>query len=223
MMIYSKEGNMQIDILITLFIASFSALFTIINPFSTASIFLSITKGDKQEKRKFMARKATLTAAIVLVVFALLGNFILDFFSITVEAFRIAGGIIVSIVGIRMIYSKREVLHTPKEKKEAVDKEDVSVIPLAIPMLSGPGAMTTVIVLMSESSDYVAKGIVLFTILLVCFLSYLILSKASVIDKYLGETRRSVIDRIMGLIVLVVGVQFIINGIEGLVVQWFWS
>jgi multiple antibiotic resistance protein len=211
---------MQIDLLIAFFVASFSALFTIINPFSTASIYLTITKGDNEEKRKHMARKASVTAAIVLIVFALAGRFILDFFGITVEAFRIAGGIIIAIVGIRMIYAKREILHTDKEKKEALDKDDISVIPLAIPMLSGPGAMTTVIVLMSETANYVYQGIVLLTIILVCLLSYFILSRAFVIDRYLGETRRRVIDRIMGLIVLVVGVQFIINGIEGLVMGW---
>jgi len=211
---------MEIDILIALFVSSFSALFTIVNPFSTASVYLSITKGDSDEKRKEMAKKAAYTAALVLIVFALIGSFILQFFSITIEAFRIAGGIIVSIVGIRMIYSKREILHTKEEKKEALDKDDISVIPLAIPMLSGPGAMTTVIVLMSKSTSYVSKTVVLFTIILVCIISYIILSRASIIGKYLGETKRRVIDRIMGLIVLVVGVQFIINGIEGLVLGW---
>ncbi|MBL7055813.1 MarC family protein [Candidatus Woesearchaeota archaeon] len=211
---------MELHILLAFFIASFSALFTIINPFSTASVFLSITKGDKEHKRDQMAKKACMTAATVLIVFALIGTFILQFFSITVEAFRIAGGIIVSIVGIRMVYAKRTILHTEKERKESLEKEDVSVIPLAIPMLSGPGAMTTVIVLMSESPNYINKGIVLVAILIVCLLSYIVLSKASIIDKYLGETRRRVIDRIMGLIVLVVGVQFVINGVEGLVLGW---
>jgi multiple antibiotic resistance protein len=211
---------MELVLLVPFFIASFSSLFTIINPFSTAPIFLSITKGDSLDKKRQMARKASITAAITLIIFALAGSFILSFFSITVEAFKIAGGIIIAIVGMRMIYAKRDVLHTDKEKKEAAKKEDISIIPLAIPMLSGPGAMTTAIVLMRQSSEISFKATVLVSIIVACFLSYVVLSRAFIIEKYLGETGRRVIDRIMGLIVFVVGIQFVINGIGGLILYW---
>ena len=205
---------------IAFFLAAFSSLFTIINPFSAATLFLSITRYDSKQKKRVMARKASFTAAIVLIVFALAGNYILNFFGITVDAFRIAGGIIIGSIGLNMINAKREILHTEKEKKEAVTKEDVSIIPLAIPMLSGPGAMTTSLVLMRETNSFIDSATLIFAIIIVCLLSYFILSRADYIGRYLGETGKHVTERIMGLIVLVVGVQFVINGIGGLLQAW---
>jgi len=202
------------------FVAAFSSLFTIINPLSAAALFISITRFNSKRKKMAMARKASFTAAAVLIVFALAGNYILNFFGITVDAFRIAGGIIIGSIGLKMINAKREHLHTEKERKEAVTKEDISIIPLAIPMLSGPGAMTTSLVLMREASGVFDVATLLFAIIVVCLLSYFILSRADYIDRYLGETGRQVTDRIMGLIVLIVGVQLVINGIEGLLKLW---
>ena len=205
---------------IAFFLAAFSSLFTIINPFSAATLFLSITRYDSKQKKMAMARKASFTAAIVLIIFALAGNYILNFFGITIDAFRIAGGIIIGSIGLNMINAKRENLHTEKEKKEAVTKEDVSIIPLAIPMLSGPGAMTTSLVLMRETNSFIDSATLIFAIIIVCLLSYFILSRADYIGRYLGETGKHVTERIMGLIVLVVGVQFVINGIGGLLQAW---
>ena len=205
---------------VAFFIVAFSSLFTIINPFSAAPLFLSITRYDSKQKKVAMARKASFTAAIVLIVFALAGNYILNFFDITVDAFRIAGGIIIGSIGLSMINAKRDYLHTENEKKEAVSKEDVSIIPMAIPMLSGPGAMTTSLVLMREANSVIDAATLIFAIIIVCLLSYFILSRADYIGRYLGETGKHVSERIMGLIVLVVGVQFVINGIEGLLQAW---
>jgi multiple antibiotic resistance protein len=211
---------MSLDSTIAFFLAAFAAIFVIVNPFSTASVFLSITRGDAKDKKKFMAKKASITAFVVLIVFALVGSYILGFFSITVDAFKIAGGIIIGGVGMKMLQAKREHLPTKKEEKDASDKEDISIIPLAIPMLSGPGSITTAIVLAGEASGLIDLGGLLVAIFLVCVISYLILINANIIDKFLGETGKRVIDRIMGLIVLVVGVQFIINGITGVIMSW---
>src|SRR3989338_6881928 len=125
---------------IALFLAAFSSLFTIVNPLSTAFIFLTITKGNTKREKKAIAKKASLTAAVVLVVFGLAGSHILNFFGITVDAFRIAGGIIIAAIGMQMLYSGARHFHSQDARKEAIAKEDVSVIPLAIPMMSGPGA-----------------------------------------------------------------------------------
>ena len=211
---------MGTEVAIAFFVAALAALFVIVNPFSTASVFLTITRGDSKEKKRLMAKKASITALVVLIVFALIGSSILNFFSITVEAFKIAGGIIIGGVGMNMIRAKREHLPTEKEKQDASDKEDISIIPLAIPMLSGPGSITTAIVLAGEASGMLNLFALLAAILVVCLLSYFILTQASVIDKFLGETGRRVIDRIMGLIVLVVGVQFIINGVTEVFLSW---
>lgn len=202
------------------FIAAFSSLFTIINPFSAASVFLSITRGDSIEKRRKMAKKASIAAAITLVVFALAGNYILNFFGITVDAFRIAGGLIIGGIGLKMLNSGRQHFRTEEEKREARIKEDVSIMPLAIPMMSGPGAMTTALVLMRETQGAFDIATLVFSIILVCVICYFVISRAHYIDRRLGETGRHVTERIMGLIVLVVGVQLIINGVEGLLIGW---
>jgi multiple antibiotic resistance protein len=198
------------------FIAAFSSLFTIVNPFSTTSVFLSITRGDSQKKRDKMIKRASIVAACVLIVFALMGNYILSFFSVTVDAFRIAGGLIVASVGWRMLILKREHLKTPKEKRAARQKEDISIVPLAIPMISGPGAITTAIVLAGDASGIRDVFVLLIAVIVVCWLTYFIVKESKLMDDKLGVTGRKVLDRIMGLIVLVVGVQFIINGIVGI-------
>lgn len=202
------------------FFAALSSVFTIVNPISTATIFVSITKGDTRKKKLQMAKKASITAAIVLIIFAFVGNFILGFFNITVEAFRIAGGILIVRVGLNMLNSKETELSSEVERKEAIKKDDISIIPLAIPMLSGPGAMTTAIVLMSEAGSIFEVLFLVLAILIVCFMSYLILAEADLIQKYLGENGKKVVEKIMGLIVLVVGIQFIINGVGGLLTTW---
>jgi multiple antibiotic resistance protein len=206
---------------IGVFLAAFSSLFTIMNPFSTVFIFLTITKGNTKKEKAAIVKKACVTAAVVLVVFGIAGSHILSFFGITIDAFRIAGGIIVAAIGFQMIHTGKREFHSHKERKEAIDKEDVSVIPLAIPMISGPGAITTTIVLMDDSPMILDKIFVIGAILAVTLISYIVLSRASTVQKFLGETGRNVINRIMGLIVLVVGVQFIINGARNVLIPLF--
>ena len=200
--------------------ASFVSLLTIVNPFNITSLFLNITEGDSKKKRMFMARRASLTAAIVLIVFALVGEFILSIFSVTLDAFRIAGGFLIVNIGIRMVSGTREHLRSEKEKKEAREKDDVSIIPLAVPLLAGPGAMTTAIALMSEAGTIFRVGLLMLAIIIVCFISYFVLIKADLVNRFLGETGGKVLERVLGLIVMVVGVQFIINGISGVVSSW---
>lgn len=204
---------------ISFFGIAFIALITIMNPFSTASIFIAITKGETKKKRKLIAKKACTTAALVLLTFALAGNLILFFFGITVDAFRIAGGILVTQVGFGMLKSINDGNESIRTK-EAAKKEDVTLIPLAIPMLSGPGAMTTAIVLMGEAggwkeANFLLVGSLVLAIISVSIISYFILRQSLMIDKYLGKNELAVIDKILGLIVLVIGIQFIINGVIG--------
>ncbi len=199
------------------FFVVFSSLFTIINPISTAPVFLTITKGDSEKKKRKMAKKSSIVSAIVLIVFSLLGTYILSFFSITLEAFRIAGGLLVARVGFLMLTEEPKPIASEKAKSEAIQKEDISIIPLAIPLLSGPGAMTTSIVLMTNTTNLIEKVILLFAIVVVCILTYIILSHASLIEKVVGENGKKVIEKILGLIVVVVGVQFVLNGFDGFI------
>lgn len=206
--------------LISFFIVAFVSLLTIVNPLSTTSVFLTITAGDSEKRRKNMAKRAAFVGAIILIVFALIGTYILSFFSITIDAFRIAGGILIAGVGLRMVRAKRRHLKTKKEESEAKRKEDISIIPLAIPMTAGPGSMTTAIALMSESSSLQQSSLVILAIIVVSIITYFVLSRSTYIAKKLGETGQKVSERIMGLIVMVVGVQFIVNGVYGVLLSW---
>jgi len=144
----------------------------------------------------------------------------LSFFSITVEAFRIAGGLLITRVGFEMLQGKRKKLKTEAVNKEAKQKQDVSIVPLAIPMLSGPGALTTALVLMESTQSFLHIGALFLAIITVCVLSYFILIEAVKVDRYLGATGKLVVEKIMGLIVVVVGIQFLINGLQALLVLW---
>lgn len=206
--------------LIAFFVAAFSGVFTIVNPFSTASVFLAMTQGDSKKKKKAMARKACITAAVVLIVFGLAGTFILNFFSITLEAFKIAGGILVFGVGYGMVTAQKKAFDSEQEKKEAMSKEDISIIPLAIPMMSGPGAMTTAMVLMLQASGFLQMLAVVVAVIIVCLITYLLLLRASILERVLGETGKLIMNKILGLIVLVVGIQFVINGVHGVLVSF---
>jgi multiple antibiotic resistance protein len=207
---------------IAFFIAAFISLFTITNPFSTASIFHVLSKGNSKKEKKRIAKKSTITAAATLIIFAFFGHYILEFFSITIDAFKIAGGLLIFGVGYSMVKGSREHFSNEKEAEHASSKEEISIIPLAIPMLSGPGAMVTSIVLMEEAMGSVGSVLsIILAIILVCILAYILLLKSNAIDKYLGETGVKVTDKILGLIVLVIGVQFVLNGLTGFVNLWF--
>jgi multiple antibiotic resistance protein len=119
-----------------------------------------------------------------------------------------------------MVRGKRRHLRTEAEQKEAIQKEDVSIIPLAIPMTAGPGSMTTAIALMSEASSIQQSALVIVAIILVSIVTYLILIESKKVSKYLGETGTKVTERVMGIIAMVIGIQFIINGTKGVLSLW---
>jgi multiple antibiotic resistance protein len=200
-------------------IAAFTSIFTIVNPFSTASIFLALTHDLDHAERKMIARRSVIFATALLLVFAFAGSAILAFFSITLDAFRIAGGLLITAVGWQMVRGKRERM-SPENTKDAYHREDISIVPIAIPLLSGPGAITTVLVLISESVTVFMTLQLAIAVIAVMALSYIVLSEADRIVRYIGEAGKEAIEKIMGLIVLVVGVQFLINGIRAVLLTW---
>lgn len=203
-----------------LFIFTFTSIFIIVNPFSAAFMFVTITEGDSKSKRIRMARKAAIACAIILLIFAVAGTIILNFFSITIDAFRLAGGILIARVGLEMMKNKDRYLRTDKEKEEARLKDDISIVPLAIPMLSGPGAISTTIILSQQANTTFAIGCIIFSILLTSVISYVVISHSHHITQKLGNNGKNVIERIMGLLVLVIGIQMIINGTYGVLQLW---
>jgi multiple antibiotic resistance protein len=214
--------NISVEEVYIFFIGAFVSLFTIINPFSTASVFHALSKGNSKKKNKEIAKKATLISIIVLVFFVFLGDTVLKSFGVSIEAFKIASGILVLGVGYSMIYKGNRHFRNSEEEDHASEKEDISIIPLAIPMISGPGAMATALVLMENANGNALFILsIIVAIVLVCCIAYVLLLKSHTIDKYIGKTGISVIDKVLGLIVLVVGIQFILSGLGSVVPSWF--
>ncbi len=203
-------------------IGAFISLFTIINPFSTASVFHTLTKRNSGKRNKVIAKKACVTAVGIMIFFIFFGEYVLHFFSISIEAFKIASGILIFAVGYKMIDSGSRHLESDKEKAHAKSKEDISIVPLAIPMMSGPGAIATGLILMGsalEMGSVLAVGSLILSVVVIMIISYFLLINAHALDRVLGENGVRVIDKLLGLIVLVMGVQFVVNGIGGL--GWF--
>jgi len=201
---------------------SFSSLFTLINPIGITPILLSITDGQNDIEYKKLVQKGILTAGIVLIIFTLMGNLIFKFYGITIHAFMIGGGILFLRNSFDMIDSKvsRE-SSTPMETKEATKKEDISITPIGIPLIAGPGAITSVMLLSSQANTLLDKCLIYINIFITLLITYFILILGKKISKKIGTTGIRIIQRIMGLVLLVISIQFIINGVTSLIIDYF--
>jgi multiple antibiotic resistance protein len=199
-----------------LIIATIASLLPIINPFSTAPMFLAMTQGDTEQYRNLQAKKGVLYMIIILLVSLIAGTFIMNFFGLSLPGMRIAGGILISRVAMNMLNPSQNDGRTKEEEKEANEKKDISFTPLAMPSLSGPGAIS-VIIGMSSIADSVFDYIfIAIGVLVVAVAVFVTLRSASRLVKYLGATGLTAMTKIMGFIILCVGIQFIVNGILGI-------
>lgn len=191
---------------------AFSSLFSIINPVSAAPIFVSLTDGPGVDRKK-SAWRTTLSAGLTLALFAIAGGAIFAFFGITVPAFQIAGGILFLIMSIQALLSDKT-----EEVEEGPDKADPSIVPLGIPLIAGPGAISTVMVLVGQAQDGIHRAALGVAILLNIVLTLLVLLASPWIVKKMGATGQRIVAKVMGLITAVIGVQFIIDGATTIVV-----
>ncbi|WP_281647611.1 MarC family protein [Parendozoicomonas sp. Alg238-R29] len=193
-----------------------TSLFTMINPISIAPVFLSLTSGLEPYQRKQVARKATLTAFVILVFFALTGSVIFQVFGISVHGLRIVGGVLFFIMGYEMVQARLSRTRFDKaEELEAIDaySHDVALTPLAIPLICGPGAIATVIILMQEQT--LTHQMILFvSIAAVLLVTWVALLFASPIMNRVGESGNKVMMRVMGLIVMVIAVEYFFAGLK---------
>lgn len=191
----------------------FGSVFSIVDPFAAVPIFLALIGDRSREEQRSAAKRAALTCFVVLTAFGAAGTLILHFFSITLPAFKIAGGIILFVVGFEMLRARHSSTRSSKEEQdEAHAKEDVAVIPVGLPLLAGPGAIATVMVLAGKASSLAHRGVVLASVLLVCVLAALVLGSATYVARVLGKTGINLIGRIMGLILTATAVQFVLDG-----------
>ena len=207
--------------LFTFFIFSFTSLITLVDPIGFAPIYLSLVDGMTKDEKKSVAKKGSITALIVLISFWLLGRLIFSIFGITVHAFRIAGGILFFKVGMDMLEAKiSRRRSTPAEEEEAGNKEDIGYTPIGIPLIAGPGAITSVMILSTEAIDLSHKIMLLLAIILVMMITYTTFITADKLTERFGRTGLRIMQRIMGLILMVMAVQFIINGVDPLIKDW---
>ncbi|HTI86438.1 MAG TPA: MarC family protein [Alphaproteobacteria bacterium] len=201
--------------LLLLLVQSFATFFVVIDPIGMAPVFAAITRGETDIYRRQMAKRGTIIATILLVLFALGGEAFLNALGIGMAAFRIAGGILLFLVALDMLFAHdtplRRTSHT--EEEEAERKRDISVFPLAIPLIAGPGALTSVVLLMgSAGSNILRQGVVLLVLLVVMAVLLFALLLTTRMMRYLGVTGVNVVTRFFGLVLAALAVQFVIDG-----------
>jgi multiple antibiotic resistance protein len=196
-----------------------SSIFFLVDPFAAIPSFLAITESAEPKRRKRMARKAALTCFIVLASFALGGQLIFKMFGITLPAFEIAGGLILLLIGLDMLQAKRSATQEATgDTEEASHKEDAGIVPLGIPMLAGPGAISSVMVLVGQvpSLWHWEMGAILGAIAVTALVSYWVLAGAGRVRQVMGETGIRILVRIMGLLLVALAMQFFVNGLMDL-------
>ncbi len=199
--------------LFTLWLLYFTSFITLMNPLGVMPVFMSMTSGLDRKQRRRTALKALMTAFFTLIVFAFGGQMLFDFFGISVSGLKVVGGILFFIMGYDMLNAR---LSRMKISEEEVKNyvEDISITPLGIPMIAGPGSITNAIILMDQSKQINEKMVLITAILVVCLIVLTILLSASKIMKVLGETGNKVMMKLMGLIVMVIAVEFFFTGIS---------
>ena len=200
-------------------VLALSSIFFLVDPFAAIPAFLAITESADPVRRKRMARKGALTCFIVLTGFALGGQLLFRMFGITLPAFEVAGGLILLLIGLDMLEAKRSpTQETHGDTEEAAAKEDAGIVPLGIPMLAGPGAISSVMVLVGQvpSLWHWEMGAILGSITFTCVVTYWVLASASQVRRVMGETGIRILVRIMGLLLVALAMQFFVNGLTDL-------
>lgn len=194
---------------------TFGSLFAIVDPFAAVPTFLAMTERDTAEQRRRMARTACMTCAGVMGLFALLGPFIFKMFGVTIQAFQIAGGLVLLLSSLDMIRAKKSAMReTPEEFEEGMHKDDIAITPLAVPLLAGPGAITTSIVLAGRAEGFGQHVLFYVCIVAVALISYFVLTIAADGAKKLSPTLLNIFTRLMGLLLAAIGVQLIISALK---------
>lgn len=191
---------------------AFLTLFVIIDPIGLVPLFITLVDGRSSDEQSRIARRAIFVSAVILVTFALVGTFILRYLDISIEAFQVTAGLLLFKIGIDMVFVQRE-RETEEEEQEAQLRQDVSVFPLAVPLIAGPGTLATVLILINEADSYVlGEAIVLTDTAIVLLIAYALLILAKYLAEWLGKTGVNVVTRILGVLLAALAVQYIADG-----------
>jgi len=193
----------------------FTSVLFIVDPFAVVPSFLAMTERDSPAQRRVLARRGAWTCAITLTLFALGGSLIFKLFGITIGAFKIAGGVLIGLNALDMVQARRsQQRESPIERAEGIQKDDIGILPLGVPMLAGPGAISTVMVIALGAKGPLASAALYLSIALTALISYYTLAAASMVERRLGQTGMRILTRLMGLVLCAIAVQFIIDGIK---------
>lgn len=196
-----------------LVLATVVALLPIINPLASTPVFMAITEGDTDERRRQQALRGCLYMVGILVSFLFGGSFIMQFFGLSIPGMRIAGGLLVCSVAFAMYSPPREDEAERRRREEARKKQDVSFSPLAMPMLSGPGSIAVTVGLTSLASHWTDMVAIVIGIMIVAFISYCVLRISGRMVNMIGDNGMSALTKIMGFLLLCIGIQFVVNGV----------
>jgi len=204
------------------FILCFSSLFALVNPIGIVPIFISITEECTSKEKNRIILNSIGFAFFVLISFSLIGDLIFSFYGITIHAFKIAGGIILFKISLDMVESKRSrTKTTPAEEKEATDKKEVAYTPLGIPLIAGPGSIASIMILYSETNGDINYKMHLFMALAcVLLITLFIFRLSNYLSKTFGKSGLRIMQRIMGLILMVISIEFIFQGLGNIVTKW---
>jgi multiple antibiotic resistance protein len=201
--------------LLVQWLTSLAAVFFIVDPFAATPAFLAMTASCGRARRKDMARRAAITSLVLLSVFAMVGKYIFRIFGITLPAFKLAGGVLLSLVALDMLQARQSrTRETPEEQSDACETEDVGVIPMGIPMLAGPGSLSTVMVLVGQGRSWRDAIPVLVSIAITSATAYAVLASADRVANFLGDTGIRILTRLMGLILLAIAFQFFVSALS---------
>lgn len=204
--------------LIKFFIISFTSLFALVNPIGFSPMFISLVDNMNHQEKKQIAAKGVFTAGLTLTIFLFIGELIFQFFGITIEAFKIAGGILFMRSSFNLIEVKKSRTRTtPAEEENTLNKDDIAYTPIGIPLIAGPGAITSIMVLSTSNPNIAYKICLFLVILLTMLITLLILRMSSKITQKIGTSGLRIIQRMMGIILLTISVQFIIDGIKSII------
>ena len=206
------------DTIIPFALLCFTSFFTLTNPLGTMPVFLTMTNGLSNEERNRIIKRATITSFLILIGFTFCGQFLFKFFGISTNGFRIAAGIIILKIGYDMLQARYSNAKLKEDEIKAY-ADDISITPLSIPMLCGPGAIANGIILMSDASNWALKATLVGVIGLVYILTYIILRLSTRLVRIMGETGNNVMMRLMGLILMVIAVECFVGGLKPILID----
>lgn len=202
--------------LLTFAVMAFSTLFFVMDPLGLLPIFITVTANETPAQRRLTARRASLVAFAILLIFTLFGAYIFRLFGLTLDAFRIAGGILLLLMALDMLHAKpSRTRSSPEETDAGAQKDDVAIVPLAMPLLAGPGTVASVMVLASQHDDWRYTLVVLAVVSLCCLATWLILRSSELLCRLFGPAGIAVFERIMGLLLAAIAIQFMADGAMG--------